>query len=219
MTNAGVYLPPGRSLNQENTTTKVGRATIRRGRNNEGVVRELSLFLEAGQYRHRDTSGVRNVGAVLRRHSRRIHDQRTIFHHPARSGSERRHTFRLLHPGDGLLFWLLSRAAVMRMCRVTTFARLYRVRGIVLSGHRGIAATEKTAASHPDRDADRQQQSHRFVREEQTHSVSESTPGASICRDLNCIKIVIKFQHFCNRCLASLNIGRRSSGEHRYEYR
>ena len=210
-----VYQPPGRSLDQENTTKKVGRATIRRERNNEGVVRELSLFLEARQYCHRNTSGIRNVGAAFRSHSRRIHDQRTIVHHAARSRSERRHSLRLLlHLSGGLLLWLLSRATMMRVRRVTTFARLDRIRIVGdFSRLRGIAATEKTAASHPDRHADRQQQSHRFVREEQTHCASESTPGAFICRDLSCIKIVIKFQHFCNRSLVSLIIGRRSSGE------
>ena len=53
--------------------------------------------------------------------------------------------------------------------RVTALARLDR-RGVIdLSCHRAIAATEKTAASHPDRHADRQQQPNHFVREKQPH--------------------------------------------------
>jgi len=91
-----------------------------------------------------------------------------ILHHAARTRSERRHTFRLLRFGGGLLLWLFSRAAIMRMRRVAAFTRLDRVLG-ALSRDRGVAATEKTAAGHPDREADRQKQSHHFVREEQIH--------------------------------------------------
>jgi hypothetical protein len=45
MTNVDVYQVPGRSLDQEHTTKKVGRATIWQELNNEGVSYELSLFL------------------------------------------------------------------------------------------------------------------------------------------------------------------------------
>ena len=86
---------------------------------------------------------------------------------------------------------------------VAAFARLYRERGII-SGHRGIAATKKTSTCHPDRHADRQQQSHRFVREEQTHLAGSLLSTPLIVEVKTRIKIVIKFQHFCNRRLVSL---------------
>ena len=128
------------------------------------------------------------MAAVFRSRSRRIRYQGTIIHHAARSGSKRRHALRLLDRASGLLLWLLTRAAVMPGTRrLTALARLDRQGGIInFSRHRHIAATEKTAASHPDRDADRQRQlnhfAHRFVREKQTHSVGSLPLHAAICR-------------------------------------
>ena len=173
----------GRSLDQENTTHKVGRTTIWQESNNEGVVRRLSLLLELRQCRHRSTSGIWYVAAVFRSGSDRIRYQRAIFHHAARSRNESRHAFRLLHLASSLLFWLLTGAAIMSGTRrLTTLASLDRMCGVVgFSCHR-IATTEKTAAGHPDRHADRQQQSHYFVREEQTHSAGSLPSGALFCR-------------------------------------
>lgn len=131
-------------------------------------------------------SGIRYIRAVFRSCSRRVCYERAILHHAARSGNERRQTFRLLH-----------------LPRVTAFARLDRGN---FSRHRGITATQQTAAGHPDRNADRQQQSHRFVREEQTHSLAVYSPGVLIVEVRTRIKIVIKFQHFCNGLLVSLKI-------------
>ena len=76
----------------------------------------------------------------------------------------------------------------------------------VFSRHRGITATEKTAAGHPDRYADRQQQSHHFVREEQTHFAGSLLSALLFVEVQTRIKIVIKFQHFCNRRLVSLKL-------------
>ena len=96
--------------------------------------------------------------------------------------------------------------------RLTALARLDRQGGIIdFSRHRHIAATEKTTARHPDRHADRQQQlnhfAHGFVREKQTHSAGSLPLYGAICRGNgggSRSKIVIKFQHFCNRRLVSL---------------
>ena len=150
------------------------------------------------------------MAAVFRSRSRRIRNQRTISHHAARSGSERRHPFRLLGRARRLLLWLLTRAAVMPGTRrLTALARLDRQGGIIgFSGHRHIAATEKTAAGHPDRDADRERQlnhfAHRFVREKQTHSAGVYSSMALFVEVGTRIKIVIKFHHFCNGRLVSL---------------
>ena len=99
------------------------------------------------------------MAAVFRSRGRRIRYQRTLLHHAARSGSERRHAFRLLDRARRLLLWLLTRATVMPGTRrLTALARLDRQGGIIgFSRHRHIAATKKTAAGHPDRHADRQQ--------------------------------------------------------------
>ncbi len=94
MTNMTFILFAGRSLDQENTTTKVGRATIGQERNNEGCFDVLSLVSESAAIQ--PLNHVRDpvndvlffeVAAVA------LTSQRTIFHHAARSGSERRHTF------------------------------------------------------------------------------------------------------------------------------
>ena len=124
--------------------------------------------------------------AVLRNRSSRIHDEGTLLHHVARTGRERR-----------------SGYMRTRHVAVTTFPHLYSGRA-VLSRNGSIAATEETRASHPDGHADRQQQSHHFVREEQTHLLAVYPSAALFVEVWTCMKIVIKFQHFCNRCLVSL---------------
>ena len=167
----------------------MGRTTIWLERNNVEIVRRLILSLELRQCRHRSTSGIRYIAAVFRSRSRRIRYQRTIIHHAARSGSERQQTFRLLDRASASLPWLLTRAAVMSGTRcLTALARLDRQSGIIgFSRHRHIAATEKTAAGHPDRRADRQRQlnhfAHCFVREKQTHSAGSLLLYRAICRD------------------------------------
>jgi len=64
------------------------------------------------------------------------------------------------------------------MLRMTAHAGLNYVLAALshLRAHRAAGATEHATTSHPDGDADRQQQAHRFVRE-QIHSGLQSTPG------------------------------------------
>ncbi len=158
----------GRSLDQKNTTTKVGRTTIREERFNVRDVQLFRLRLDKWQDRNRFKSGIRHVSTVLRRRRSRIHRERAVFHHAARSWRECRQTLRLPGIADDLfLSRFLSGATVVRRRSggMTTLAGddcLRRIVSVEIGGRGSAATAEKASASHPNRDAEGQQQPHGF---------------------------------------------------------
>jgi len=151
----------GRSLNQENTTLEVGRSTIVGERIDAWKFRLYGLFLKARQRRNWATCRFRHLSTTLRGYSRCIHTQRTISHHVARPGDKRRHTLEEVQRGLDLL---LMRLRYMTACCVLNHT--FRSR---LGAHHASRASEQTTASHPDRYADGEKQSHCLVREKQIH--------------------------------------------------
>lgn len=142
---------------------------------------------------------------ALRSRSRRVHRQRTIVHHVVWSGNERRQTDRLPHIAYNLLLRFFRRATVMRLRRVTTLTRVNcRDRVINHPGsHHAVAAPENASAGHPDRNDDGRQQTHRPVREEQSHAAWQSTSGHKKAQGTR--QSFVRFvAHFCNESVVSL---------------
>lgn len=187
----------------------MGRTTIRQERDNSDVVCWGSLLLETRQHRDRNPSGVRAGRAVLRSCRRRVHDEGTISHQVVGRRNKRRQRSDLSLVADQLLFRFLRRAAVMRLHRVTTLTRSNSRNRIVnhISSDCAIAAPEQAATGHPDRDAEGQQQTNHFVREEPTHSARSLLPASKRYKRSPrniCIVFVPFVAQFCNRSLVSL---------------
>ena len=142
--------------------------------------------------------------AVFRSHSRRICYQRAILHHAARRGSERRHTFRLRHLACGLLLWLwlLSRAAVMRTRRthrITAFACFDRWHESSLRSTAIVVLLQPKRHPPAIQTDTLIETAIALLCSRGTNSLGwQSTPCADLSRLRLRIKIVIKFQHFCN---------------------
>src|SRR5215213_11050102 len=104
-----------KSLNQENTTTKMGWAAIGEQRNDEESVKLFRSGLDKGQNNSGSARGIGHVAAVFRRSCTRVNYQRTLFHHSARGGSERRCCGWPLRMTYHLFLWLFGSAAVVGM--------------------------------------------------------------------------------------------------------
>ena len=77
-----------------------------------------------------------------------------------------------------------------------------RLRYVVgLMRHRVASTAEKAPAGHPDRDADREKQTHYPGREERTHSAEQSIPLDGFCRETQPQKAQTIQRPLCPLCL------------------